>query len=51
MIGSYHTALAAYAGIRSGQAQLEALAGMALAAFYGACGLVDVTTIDKLLES
>jgi hypothetical protein len=40
VIGSYHTALAAYAGIRSGQAQLEALAGMALAAFYGACGLV-----------
>src|SRR5450755_3130443 len=40
LIGSYHTELAAYAGIRSGQAQLEALAGMALAGFYGACGLV-----------
>jgi glycosyltransferase involved in cell wall biosynthesis/predicted metal-dependent phosphoesterase TrpH len=40
LIGSYHTELAAYAGIRSGQAQLEALAGMALAGLYGACGLV-----------
>ena len=30
MVGSYHTELAAYAGLRSGQAQLEALAPLAL---------------------
>ncbi len=36
VIGSYHTELAAYAGVRSGQAQIEALATAALAAFYGA---------------
>ena len=36
VIGSYHTELAAYAGVRSGQAQIESLATMALAGFYGA---------------
>lgn len=36
VIGSYHTELAAYAGVRSGQAQIEALATAALAGFYGA---------------
>ncbi len=40
VIGSYHTELAAYAGLRSGQEHLEALAGMALGAFYGACDIV-----------
>ncbi len=40
MVGSYHTELAAYAGLRTGQAQLEALAAMALGRFYGACDLV-----------
>jgi glycosyltransferase involved in cell wall biosynthesis len=40
MVGSYHTELAAYAGLRSGQAQLEALASVALGAFYGACDIV-----------
>jgi len=40
LIGSYHTELAAYAGIRSGQAQLELLAGAALASFYGGCRVV-----------
>jgi glycosyltransferase involved in cell wall biosynthesis len=40
VIGSYHTELAAYAGLRSGAAQLEAIAGAALGAFYGACDLV-----------
>ena len=40
VLGSYHTELAAYAGLRSGQAQLEALAGMALRTFYGACEVV-----------
>jgi glycosyltransferase involved in cell wall biosynthesis/predicted metal-dependent phosphoesterase TrpH len=40
VIGSYHTELAAYAGLRSGAAQLEAIAGAALGAFYGACDVV-----------
>ncbi len=40
VVGSYHTELAAYAGIRSGQAQLEALASFGLAGFYGACDVV-----------
>ena len=40
LIGSYHTELAAYAVLRSGQAQLEALAKVMLGAFYGACALV-----------
>ena len=40
IVGSYHTELAAYAGVRSGRAQLEALAGVALGAFYGACDVV-----------
>ena len=38
--GSYHTELAAYAGLRSGAAQLEAMAGVALGAFYGGCDVV-----------
>jgi glycosyltransferase involved in cell wall biosynthesis/predicted metal-dependent phosphoesterase TrpH len=40
VLGSYHTELAAYAGLRSGQAQLEFLAGIALGQFYGACDVV-----------
>jgi glycosyltransferase involved in cell wall biosynthesis/predicted metal-dependent phosphoesterase TrpH len=36
LIASYHTELAAYAGMRSGDQGLEALARTALAAFYGA---------------
>ncbi len=40
VIGSYHTELAAYAGLRSGQPGLELAAGAALAAFYGACDIV-----------
>jgi glycosyltransferase involved in cell wall biosynthesis/predicted metal-dependent phosphoesterase TrpH len=35
-IASYHTELAAYAGMRSGQEHLEALARIGLGAFYGA---------------
>jgi glycosyltransferase involved in cell wall biosynthesis len=38
--GSYHTELAAYAGLRTGQAQVEALAALALGGFYGACDVV-----------
>jgi glycosyltransferase involved in cell wall biosynthesis/predicted metal-dependent phosphoesterase TrpH len=40
VVGSYHTELAAYTGLRTGQAQLEALAAMALGGFYGACDVV-----------
>ncbi len=40
LVGSYHTELAAYAGLRSGQAHLEMLAAFALGKFYGACDRV-----------
>ncbi len=40
VIGSYHTELAAYAGLRSGTAQLEAIAEVALRTFYGGCDTV-----------
>ena len=40
LVGSYHTELAAYAGLRTGQAQLEVLANLALRNFYGACDVV-----------
>jgi glycosyltransferase involved in cell wall biosynthesis/predicted metal-dependent phosphoesterase TrpH len=40
VIGSYHTELAAYAGVRSGQARIEGIATAALHAFYGACDVV-----------
>ena len=40
VIGSYHTELAAYAGLRSGQAHYEALADAGLRGFYGACDTV-----------
>ncbi|MGI8902795.1 MAG: glycosyltransferase [Solirubrobacteraceae bacterium] len=40
VLGSYHTELAAYAGLRSGMAQLETLASMGLMTFYGACDVV-----------
>jgi glycosyltransferase involved in cell wall biosynthesis/predicted metal-dependent phosphoesterase TrpH len=39
-VGSYHTELAAYAGLRSGEARLEVLASAALSAFYGGCDAV-----------
>lgn len=40
LIGSYHTELGAYAGLRTGDQRLRAGAGAALAVFYGACGAV-----------
>jgi glycosyltransferase involved in cell wall biosynthesis/predicted metal-dependent phosphoesterase TrpH len=40
MVGSYHTELAAYTGLRTGQAKLEVLATVLLSAFYGACDVV-----------
>jgi glycosyltransferase involved in cell wall biosynthesis/predicted metal-dependent phosphoesterase TrpH len=40
VIGSYHTELGAYAGMRSGNAGLEMMMNMALGAFYGHCDAV-----------
>ncbi|HEX4033956.1 MAG TPA: glycosyltransferase [Solirubrobacteraceae bacterium] len=40
LIGSYHTELAAYAGLRSGDPQLEMTASMVVAAFYAQCASV-----------
>jgi glycosyltransferase involved in cell wall biosynthesis/predicted metal-dependent phosphoesterase TrpH len=40
LVGSFHTDLTAYAGLRSGDGGLEAIAQAALGAFYGAPSLV-----------
>jgi glycosyltransferase involved in cell wall biosynthesis len=40
VVGSYHTELAAYAALRSGDVQLESIASLALGAFYGDCDVV-----------
>jgi glycosyltransferase involved in cell wall biosynthesis/predicted metal-dependent phosphoesterase TrpH len=40
LVGSYHTELAAYAGLRSADPRLESLANVALAAFYGQCDVI-----------
>jgi glycosyltransferase involved in cell wall biosynthesis/predicted metal-dependent phosphoesterase TrpH len=40
VVGSYHTELAAYTGLRTGEAQLEAMVKIALATFYGSCDVV-----------
>jgi glycosyltransferase involved in cell wall biosynthesis len=40
VVGSYHTELAAYAGLRSGVPHFEAIAGAAVGAFYGHCDVV-----------
>ncbi len=40
VVGSYHTELAAYAGLRSGEARLEQAMNAALGLFYGSCDLV-----------
>ena len=53
VIGSYHTELAAYAGLRSGAAALETMATIALSTFYGACDFVlspSPATDDRLAE-
>ncbi len=39
-VGSYHTELAAYAGLRSGDPRLEQGMGTALSLFYGQCEVV-----------
>ena len=40
IVGSYHTELAAYAGLRSGDARLGLAVEAALAGFYGGCDVV-----------
>lgn len=40
VVGSYHTELAAYAGLRSGDARLEQAMSAGLSLFYGSCDLV-----------
>jgi glycosyltransferase involved in cell wall biosynthesis/predicted metal-dependent phosphoesterase TrpH len=40
LVGSYHTELTAYAGLRSGEARLAATMALGVNAFYGACDLV-----------
>ena len=40
LVGSYHTELTAYAGLRSGQQLLADAMALGLSAFYGACDLV-----------
>jgi glycosyltransferase involved in cell wall biosynthesis/predicted metal-dependent phosphoesterase TrpH len=40
VVGSYHTELARYAGVRSGSDALQAMAGVAVGAFYGSCDVV-----------
>ena len=40
LLASYHTELATYAGMRSGDGGVEAIARGALGAFYGAAGIV-----------
>jgi glycosyltransferase involved in cell wall biosynthesis/predicted metal-dependent phosphoesterase TrpH len=40
VVGSYHTELARYAGVRSGADQLQAMAAAAVGAFYGSCDVV-----------
>ena len=40
VLGSYHTELAAYAGLRAADPQLEFIARAAIAAFYGQCQVV-----------
>jgi glycosyltransferase involved in cell wall biosynthesis/predicted metal-dependent phosphoesterase TrpH len=40
IVGSYHTELGVYAGLRSGEARLRAGVDAAMAAFYGSCAAV-----------
>jgi glycosyltransferase involved in cell wall biosynthesis/predicted metal-dependent phosphoesterase TrpH len=40
VLGSYHTELAVYAGLRTAAPQLEFIARAAIAAFYGQCAVV-----------
>jgi glycosyltransferase involved in cell wall biosynthesis/predicted metal-dependent phosphoesterase TrpH len=40
LVGSYHTELTAYAGLRSGDARVAGAMAAAVSAFYGACDVV-----------
>jgi glycosyltransferase involved in cell wall biosynthesis/predicted metal-dependent phosphoesterase TrpH len=40
LVGSYHTELTAYAGLRSGEAKVADAMAMAVSAFYSACDIV-----------
>jgi glycosyltransferase involved in cell wall biosynthesis/predicted metal-dependent phosphoesterase TrpH len=40
LIGSYHTELTAYAGVRSGERRIAEATALAVSAFYGACDVV-----------
>ena len=40
VVGSYHTELAQYAGLRSGSDALQAMVAAAVGAFYGSCEVV-----------
>ena len=40
LVGSYHTELTAYAGLRSGEQRVADAMAMAVSAFYGACDVV-----------
>ena len=40
LLGSYHTELTAYAGLRSGERRVAEAMALGVSAFYGACDLV-----------
>jgi glycosyltransferase involved in cell wall biosynthesis len=40
LVGSYHTELTAYAGLRSGERRVAEATALAVSAFYGACDVV-----------
>jgi glycosyltransferase involved in cell wall biosynthesis/predicted metal-dependent phosphoesterase TrpH len=40
LLGSYHTELSAYAGLRSGEERVARATALAVSAFYGACDVV-----------
>jgi glycosyltransferase involved in cell wall biosynthesis/predicted metal-dependent phosphoesterase TrpH len=40
LVGSYHTELTAYAGVRSGDRRVEAAMALAMATFYGSCDVI-----------
>ena len=40
LVGSYHTELTAYAGMRSGERRIAEATALAVSAFYGACDVV-----------
>ncbi|HET9074032.1 MAG TPA: glycosyltransferase [Solirubrobacteraceae bacterium] len=53
LLGSYHTELGAYAGLRTGQAYLETLADVAMGRFYSRCDVVlspSAATDARLVE-